>query len=494
MKIIKKIAAIMLSVMMVFGMCSVVGAEETSGSYGDNNGTITINPAINGQNYTIYRMLKLESFSGDNYSYKVEDKWKTFVKNVSNNDNKNYFIVDDVNGYVKWNSAITSDADKAELAKKALAYAQNSANGVDTPSEYKKTADETEIVTYTNLPLGYYLVGSSAGALCSLDTTNPEVTIQEKNGVPSVEKKVQEDSDNRWDKNNTADIGQTVNFQTTITAQAGAQNYVLHDKMSDGLTFNSDVTVKIIRSGAAEETPVDPQNYEVKTEGFSSGDTCTFHVEFKQTFCDNLANEDQIIIYYSAKLNDKATIKADKNKNETWLGYGDNKFTTHKTTTTYTYEIPVFKYTIETESTKKPLAKATFKLSKKSDGSETIRIKQKTGEENVYLVDPNATTTEITTDSTGEFKIQGLDADTYYLTETKQPDGYNKLSAPIEIVIKADGTITIGDKTVEKVEVENKSGSILPSTGGMGTTLFYIFGAILVIGSGVVLITKKRMK
>ena len=479
MKIIKKIAAIMLSVMMVLGMCSVVGAEETTGK-------ITINNAISGQKYKIYKMLDLESYDKDNnlYSYKpANDKWKTFFET---GEGKNYVDINE-NGYVEWKTG----AKVEELAQKALAYAGTESM---TATDEKDVSDGGTTVEFTGLKLGYYLVGSSAGALCSLDTTNPDATIREKNGVPSVEKEVQEDSDNHWDNNNTADIGQTVNFKTTITAQAGAQSYVLHDKMSDGLTFNSDVTVKIIRSGAAEETPVDSQNYEVKTEGFSSGDTCTFHVEFKQTFCDNLANEDQIIIYYSAKLNDKATIKEDKNKNETWLGYGDNKFTTHKTTTTYTYEIPVFKYTIETESTKKPLAKATFKLSKKSDGSETIRIKQKTGEKNVYLVDPNATTTEITTDSTGEFKIQGLDADTYYLTETKQPDGYNKLSAPVKIVIAADGTITIGDKTVEKVEVENKSGSILPSTGGMGTTLFYIFGAILVIGSGVVLITKKRMK
>ena len=479
MKIIKKIAAIMLSVMMVLGMCSVVGAEETTGK-------ITINNAISGQTYKIYKMLNLESYDKDNnlYSYKpANDKWKTFFET---GEGKNYVDINE-NGYVEWKTG----AKVEELAQKALAYAGTESM---TATDEKDVSDGGTTVEFTGLKLGYYLVGSSAGALCSLDTTNPDATIREKNGVPSVEKEVQEDSDNHWDNNNTADIGQTVNFKTTITAQAGAQSYVLHDKMSDGLTFNSDVTVKINKSGAAEETTVDSQNYEVKTEGFSSGDTCTFHVEFKQTFCDNLANEDQIIIYYSAKLNDKATIKADENKNETWLGYGDNKFTTHETTTTYTYEIPVFKYTIETGATKKPLAKATFKLSKKSDGSETIRIKQKTGEENVYLVDPNATTTEITTDSTGEFKIQGLDADTYYLTETKQPDGYNKLSAPVKIVIAADGTITIGDKTVEKVEVENKSGSLLPSTGGMGTTLFYIFGAILVIGSGVVLITKKRMK
>lgn len=493
MKIIKKIAAIMLSVMMVLGMCSVVGAEEntTSGTSAPNKGKITIDKAIEGQTYTIYQILELESFSdktaenSGNYAYKVADSWGDFFKEGAKG--RDYVTIDDA-GYVTWKSG----ADAAAFAKEALAFAKK--ESITYTGQKKK--ENAETVTFENLKLGYYLVDSSVGALCSLDTTATEVTIEEKNGVPSVDKKVQEDSTSKWESSNTADIGQIVNFKTTITAQAGAQSYVLHDKMDKGLTFNGDVTVKINKSGTTGETSVDSQNYEVKTEGFSSGDTCTFHVEFKQTFCDNLANGDQIIIYYSAKLNDEATIKTDKNKNETWLGYGDNKFTTHKTTTTYTYEIPVFKYTIETAMTKKPLAKATFKLSKKSDGSETIKIKQKTGENNVYLVDPNATTTEITTDSTGEFTIQGLDADIYYLTEIQQPAGYNKLSAPVKIVIKEGGTITIGESTdpVDKVEVENKTGSILPSTGGMGTTLFYIFGAILVVGSGVVLITKKRMK
>lgn len=489
MKIIKKIAAIMLSVMMVLGMCSVVGAEETSGSYGDNNGIITINPAIKGQNYTIYRMLKLESFSGDNYSYKVEEKWETFVENVTNNDNKNYFIVDDVNGYVKWNSEITSDADKAELAKKALAYAQNSANGVDTPSEYKKTADETEIVKYTNLPLGYYLVGSSAGALCSLDTTNPNATIEEKNGVPSVEKKVQEDSDDHWDKDNTADIGQTVNFQTTITAQAGAQNYVLHDKMDKGLTFNNDITVK--KNG----TVVDTSKY-VLNKNITDG--CTFEIVFTQEFCDTLKADDKIIVTYSAILNESAVIAGAGNKNETWLKYGDSSETTHDETTTKTFEIPVFKYTLK-DNKETALKDAQFVLKKQGElsgmGLECV-TPTPTGKEGiVYRYKKSAGETIVTTDDSGKFTIQGLAPGTYELVEKEAPKGYNTLSGSVEITINDEGKVSYNTETdATWVKVENKSGSILPSTGGMGTTLFYIFGAILVIGSGVVLITKKRMK
>ena len=485
--------------MMVLGMCSVVGAEETSGSYGDNNGIITINPAIKGQNYTIYRMLKLESFSGDNYSYKVEEKWETFVENVTNNDNKNYFIVDDVNGYVKWNSEITSDADKAELAKKALAYAQNSANGVDTPSEYKKTADETEIVKYTNLPLGYYLVGSSAGALCSLDTTNPNATIEEKNGVPSVKKEVQEDSkgnsNDAWGNENTADIGQKVEFRVTITARNGAEKYVLHDKMDKGLTFNNDIKVK------KNEIDVDESNYTLNT---NNTDDCTFEIVFTQKFCNELNANDTIIVTYSATLNKEAVVAGEGNTNTAKLEYGDENFTTPIITKTKTYEIPVFKYT-KKGADEKALEGAEFELYRDAECTPTNQIKfikietDSTSKYDCYRIAIDSETSpegKITTSAEGKFKIFGLDADTYYLKEVTAPKGYNKLSAPVKITIGENGTITVNDESITgtDVKVENKTGSLLPSTGGMGTTLFYIFGAILVIGSGGVLITKKRMK
>ena len=132
---------------------------------------------------------------------------------------------------------------------------------------------------------------SSAGALCSLNTTATEVEIQEKNDVPSVEKKVQEDSKvntaDEWGESNTADIGQTVNFQTTITAQQGAQNYVLHDKMEAGLTFGGTVTVT--KNGEN----VDATNYTLKIATDSSAnvtDGCTFEIEFTQSFCNTLGS------------------------------------------------------------------------------------------------------------------------------------------------------------------------------------------------------------
>ena len=494
MKIIKKIAAIMLSVMMVLGMCSVVGAEGTSETSATKDGKITITNAVPKQKYTIYQILELESFSDKtaenpgNYAYKATTKWKGFVESETGET----YLKTDGSGYVTW----VENADPVAFAKAALAYAKDPTNSI-VAEKSANAPDATEgsttsTVTFEGLSLGYYLVDSSVGALCSLNTTAKEVEIQEKNGVPSVEKKVQEDSDDHWDKDNTADIGQTVNFQTTITAQAGAQNYVLHDKMDKGLTFNNDINVK--KNGSV----VDTSNY---TLNANITDGCTFEIVFAQEFCDKLNANDTIIVTYSATLNENAVIGEKGNTNEAKLEYGDKKTISSKTITK-TYQIPVFKYTKKNDGTNKGLSGAIFTLSKDPKGDNPIELVKITEPANTYRVAKKIEAegitkiTKVTTPENGSFTIIGLDADTYFLTEIQQPDGYNKLSAPVKIVIKEDGTITIGDatNTVDKVEVENKSGSILPSTGGMGTTLFYIFGAILVIGSGVVLITKKRMK
>ena len=495
MKIIKKIAAIMLSVMMVLGMCSVVGAAETSGTSATKDGKITIKNAVPEQTYTIYQILELESFSDKktkdtgNYAYKATSKWKSFVESSTG---KTYLETDN-SGYVTWKK----NAEPAAFAKAALAYAKEQTSSI---AEDFKVAPEatagntTSTVTFDNLSLGYYLVDSSVGSLCSLDTTAKEVEIQEKNGVPSVEKKVK--SGSTYKDKNTASIGDKVEFKTTITAKKGAENYVLHDTMSAGLTFDNKVNVTLKKNNGGAETTVSEAQYKLVTPGTE----CTFEVKFEKELCDTLENDDQLIVTYSATLNDKAEIGNTGNKNETKLTYGDNNKTETATTTTRTFEIPVFKYTLK-NTVETALEDATFTLSKDSvttpGKKDIIKLKKKDGtttEE--YLVNSSGTVTEITTGDTGKFKIQGLDAGTYYLTETQQPAGYNKLKAPLMIVIDENGNIKVGTEptAVTEVKVLNNTGSILPSTGGMGTTLFYIFGAILVVGSGVVLITKKRMK
>mgnify|MGYP004643214519 CR=1 FL=1 len=512
MKHLRKIAALILSCVMVFGMASVVYATggpagETSGSGATGtgadssgttattgNGKITIENAKAGQTYTIYRILDLESYdpTARHYAYKAATtQWKRFLEGKDINDT--YVTID--GEYVTWKEGV-AETKAAEFAKKALQYAKEKS----LANAGKETAKTTS-VEFTGLPLGYYLVDSSVGALCSLGTTTGEVTIREKNAEPTVEKKVQEDSNDEYGESNTADIGQTVEFQTTIKAQEGAEKYVLHDKMSEGLTFDGNVTVTITK-GTSPATPVGISSYTLQkpvTTATALEDGCTFELSFNQGFCNTLADDDIITVSYSAVLNEKAVIADAGNKNETWLSYGDNNKTIPQTTTTKTYSISVFKYVSTSTSSKEGLAKAEFTISKNADGSNPIKLVEKTETEATYLVAKKAetgTTTTIITPESGKFKIEGLDADTYYLTETKQPDGYNKLAAPVKVTIDENGTVTMGDSTtpVTTVEIENKTGSLLPSTGGRGTTLFYILGGILVLGSAVVLITKRRMK
>ncbi len=495
MKLIKKIAAIMLSVMMVLGMASVVSAEEGGAAAA---GTITINKAAKGETYKIYRILDLESYSGNNFAYKVRTyessstyNWSTFIKDTDIANN--YVKID--NNYVTWIGEETAER-KTNFIKKALEYAHPS----DT-STSKIEADATEVangetVKFENLSLGYYLIESSTGTLCALDTTHKDISIDEKNNIPSVEKKVKK-ADGTWGDNNTASIGDKVEFKTTITAQPGARRYVLHDKMDEGLTFDiNSVQVKLKKNDGTTENAVEDSAFEVKSSELENPNPCTFHVEFTQAFCNTLKANDQIIVTYSATLNEKAVIAGEGNKNETWLKYGDSSTTTHSTTTTKTFELPVFKYTMK-NSTEKALAGATFTLSKNNTGAEPIKLVN--GKNNIYRVattDETNTMTEVTTTDSGKFTIEGLSAGTYYLTETKQPDGYNKLSAPITVVIDENGNITVNDQTssVTEVKVLNNTGTILPTTGGNGTSLIYFLGAVLALVSGVVLITKQRMK
>lgn len=491
MKLIKKIAAIMFAFMMVVSMSCNVKADDTTTA----TGTITINNAIPGQTYKLYRLLDLESYSvnedgqkeNGNYSYKPTSKWKTFLE--GNGIRDVYFTFE--NGYASWKKG----ANVETFAKLAIEHA-NKENAV---IEAEKTevasaaieGNNTPTVTFKNLPLGYYLVDSSVGTLCSLGTTNTDATIREKNGVPSVDKKVSSTETGNYDISNTASIGDTVYFKTTITVQPGAQNYVLHDKMTEGLTLKNDSI--FVKKG---ESIVENTNYTLKTTGLTDG--CTFEIQFTPDFCDALNANDKITVTYSAVLNEKVEIgNVDKNTNETWLKYGDSKSTQHKPTTTKTFEMKVFKFYKDKNdsNTEKGLDGAVFTLSKNPNGTDPIKLINKGS--NTYRVakkDETNTITEVITPDNGRFTIQGLGAGTYYLTEIQQPAGYNKLSGPVTVVIDENGKVRVGESEANPVKVENKTGTVLPSTGGAGTTMIYLVGAVLVLGSGVVLATKRRVK
>ena len=481
MKQVRKLASVLLALVMALALTATAFAEGETGS-------ITINDAVVGQTYTIYQILDLESYnaSANAYSYKATTVWNTFINSDAI---KGTYVEVDTQGYVTWKDG----ADVAAFAKAAQKYAKDNSTTITNQGSVTAT---TTTVSFTGLKLGYYLVDTTLGTLCSLDTTNPNVTMNEKNEVPTNVKTVEEDSTGNYGEKNDADIGQTVNFKSTITAQAGAENYVFHDVMSAGLTYTGVTGITL------NGTAVDASNYTV-TAPAADGDT--FDVTFTQAFCDTLKANDQIVISYTATLNENAVIAGEGNPNTSKLSYGEISETTGKpssttppsTTKTYTWDVDVFKYTMNGKN-EQALAGAKFTLSKNADGSNPIALVS--GGNNVYRVaktGETGTVTEITTDTTGKFTIKGLDADTYYLTETAAPAGYNKLAGPVTIVIGENGVVngtTEAPQGVDEVKVLNQSGTELPSTGGIGTTLFYVVGGVLVVGAAVLLVTKKRME
>lgn len=482
MKLTNKLAGILLALAMVLGIAATAFAEGETGS-------ITIYDAAVGQTYTIYQILDLESYNNEAraYAYKATTAWNTFINSEAI---KGIYVEVDAQGYVTWKG----DADAAAFAKLAQKYAKDNS----IANQGSVTATTTTTVSFNGLDLGYYLVDTTLGTLCSLDTTNPDVVMEEKNEVPTNVKTVEEDSTGNYGEKNDADIGQTVNFKSTITAQPGAENYVFHDSMSAGLTYTGDAK---IYTDEAMTQELATANYTVNA---TPDDSDTFDITFEQDYLNTITAETKLYVKYSATLNASAKVGIDGNPNVSKLSYGEINQETGKPgsttppseTKTYTWDVDVFKYTMNGE-TEKALAGATFTLSKNADGSKPIALVSEGN--NVYRVaktNETVTVTEITTDATGKFTIKGLDADTYYLTETAAPAGYNKLAAPVTIVIGENGVVngtTEAPQGVDEVKVLNQSGTELPSTGGIGTTIFYIVGGVLVVGAVVLLVTKKRM-
>lgn len=332
------------------------------------------------------------------------------------------------------------------------------------------------------------------GALCSLDNvTGNTATISEKNKVPSVEKKVK--NGDSYDSSNSAKIGDTVEYKTTITINGSVEKVVLHDKMDAGLTFN-ETSVKVKVGGA----DVTEDNYTLKKSGTESSDPCTFEIEFKDSYIAGLATGTQIEVTYSATLNESAVIGTTGNKNDTWLKYGNSGSVTSETTT-YSYSFDL----VKTDSDGTLLAGAKFKLYADQNCASASEIKLVADGTNGYRV---ATTGEagvqyIETKATSALTIKGLKGTTtYYLKEIEAPKGYNELENAFEFTIGSanisSNLSATNNKWVEEnstgIHIINNAGTTLPSTGGMGTTVFYVVGGGLMAVAVVLLVTKKRME
>lgn len=477
----KKLFAVLVALTLVLSMGTIALAADT--------GTITIDNALSGAIYNIYKILDFAPVEGSETQgrYTVVAGWENFLTGAG----AAYLKTNAETGTIEWNGEET-DARKAELAKAAVAYAKE--KGIAATAS--KTAANDGDVTFTDVPLGYYAIDTSLGTICALTNVDNTFNAHEKNEKPDIDKYVQEDSemtnaDEGWGKVNDADIDQVVNYKSTITVGVGATNYVMHDTMEAGLTFNNDVVVKL-----ADGTGVDAANYTVTV---SPADDHTFDVTFKNDFIAGLAKGTQFTVYYSATLNENANIVTDGNDNTVYLSYGEDSTweTAEHKTTTYTWKMDVLKFT--NQGTKTPLAGAKFQLLDKNGNA--IKFTQVAGAAvPTYKVDAEGIVTEITTDTNGKFEFVGLDEGAYKLHETEAPAGYNKLAADIDVIITStydEAALTASYKInaadPATIEVENKTGGLLPETGGIGTTIFYVVGIVMMLGAGIILISKKRM-
>ncbi len=476
----KKLFAVLLTLTLVLSMGTIaLAAGET--------GTITISNAIADTTYNIYKMFDFAPVANnaDQGRYTVVAEWADFLAGAGSA----YLKENTETGTIEWVGTET-DERKAELAKAAIAYAKE--KGIAATATQTATADGA--VTFADVALGYYAIDTSLGTVCALTNVNNKFETHEKNAKPEIDKEVQEDADNSWGKVNDADIDQTVNYKATVTVATGAVNYVMHDKMSEGLTFDADSVVVTV-GGVA----VDTANYTVTSTGLTDG--CTFEVAFDNDYIDTLAAGTEIEVTYSATLNENAVVAGDGNSNEVVLKYGDNnEFTTSKKETkTFTWKMDVLKWTKGDADAKLPLAGAKFQLLKDNAPLTFKRVADTEGVP-TYMYDATGTVDTIETYANGKFIIVGLDEGTYKLHETEAPAGYNKLASDLDVVITSThndtdltATYEINGETPATIEVENKTGSLLPETGGIGTTIFYVVGGILMLAALVLLVSKKRM-
>lgn len=498
MKKMKKIFALLIVMVMVFGMSTMAFAVEAN-----NDGKITVTPPDNTQSdsmnkYTLYKVFTAET-DGSNYSYKLSGTHNTVPNGFILDDAGNVFFAEivategegtfktKVNGetVILKNKTTLSDTDIANIA----AYV------TDEDKVDEKSVTGTTAAVFDNLEYGYYYVTTTTGSLVVIDSTKPDVNVTDKNTVPELDKQAKQAEDPTYMEldeaghNAVAQVGTVIPYEATIKVGKGAIGYVFHDKMSEGLSYNDDVKVY---NGATEVT-AGATTFDKTT---AAGDTIT--ITFVDAYTKALAEGTVLTIKYSATVTSNA-LSVNPATNTASLNYGNSDGSNSVP------DVPVNVYNAKLTVTKvdekgEALAGAGFVL--KNGNEQYYKLTETTTGEgdaavttySVSWVSTLAEATEYTT-TAGEggnvIAFTGLGVGTYTLVENTVPTGYNPA---------ADEDFTVEAKDFEELELEltaevtNNKGAELPSTGGMGTTIFYIIGAILVVGAGVLLVTRRRMK
>ncbi|MBQ9686397.1 MAG: SpaH/EbpB family LPXTG-anchored major pilin [Oscillospiraceae bacterium] len=525
MKQFKKILAFALVLVLAFSVMSLSAFAEDEPAY-----TITIDNAVKGETYTAYKIFDV-TYSGTNdeavelpeapapdgrslaaaYSYSiVEDSaWWSTVTSSGTTDSETGVITANgltftpttakVGGKTVYNVAATASFDPATFAT-LLDGAKSEKDSAATG----EASGTTITLTVTTAGPGYYFVDTSTGSLCSLDTTEPSATIREKNTIPSDDKKVKDEDDSHdYGEHSDVAIGDTVNFQITVTDGKGTDKPIkVHDVMSDGLTLNAD---SIAINGLTKETDYIVLTQSSKTatleeKEYTIDSTCTFEVIISAAKVKALDENGTYVITYTATVNENASY-AEKETNKTHIDYSEQS-TQDVEVEVETYKVEILKYD-GSDSAKKNLAGAVFQL-QDSNGNVIKVVGSGTNYRKATSSDEAGASETFTTVDSGNIVIDGLDNDkTYLLEEITAPDGYNKLTSKISFQPTKTTTETTTGEEEEAVtttsvsylteEVANNAGTQLPSTGGIGTTIFYVIGGLMVVGAGVVLVTKKRV-
>ena len=506
---LRKLTCLLLALMMVFALATTASAADAY--------TITITNEKTGHTYEAYQV-----FAGD---LTVKENGDKILSNIV------------------WGSGVT------EAGKTALGVAADKAASLKTETDAKAFAKEvaqylqnptvstagTGSYSISGLSAGYYLVKDKDNTLSNQDDFYTayimevvgNVNATPKGDKPTLDKQIKHNDDGSWGVVGDNQIGDTVEFRTisTVPDTTGYETYTywICDTMSAGLTSNvkvsSDVTIKVNDQG----TPLSEAYYTVT----ANGNTFTIDVDILKAVKDGvLTNNDKLYAYYTGVLNENAKVYDDgKQDNAAHLEYSNNPNddgkgkSPDKKVYDWTFKMGINKV----DKSGNALTGAKFVLSK----SGTIKVTDLACDDNgvptvttgliglvktvdgAYRIALTSDTDIVYAIEAGNPVIKGLDDSVnYYLYETKSPAGYNLLSKPVFFRIaaeyKPDGsalsagnpTVTIDNgvpSTTLSTDVVNQSGAELPSTGGMGTTLFYVLGAVLVVGAGVLLITKKRM-
>lgn len=549
-KLAKRLAAVLMAAVMTVGISMTAFAADPTV---EATGTLKVtgsglwSPADSkGKSVTAIRMFtaRVTDGAGENTfdSYVLDSEWKGFFTDNTRfaavklaggiSEDTTAEAISDVDlsnaavAYVKTLQTQDSDqmptfAHKAQVWARAHSDSLTSLTKIATAESASDKSDATKgTATFAGLTSGYYLIypqGGSTGnnnrgtdaILANVPEKSGTTEVNIKSTYPTVEKKVSTENNDTYATNGTAQVGDQVTFQlhskVPDMTDYTTYTFTFNDTLSNGLAFDAG-SVKVSIGG----TPIS-SGYDV-TAPTTDNRTLTVKFNDLKTVNDATTGAD-IVVTYTAHITAAATT-ANPADNTVTVSYSDDPSTDSQGTSqpseskVYTYQIDIDKYTGTYSDNAERLAGATFQLkTEKSANAESIQLVK--DEENVYhIVADNEKTdaqvekvAEVTTDTTGKITIKGLKAGTYYLYEKEAPAGYNKLTAPVTIVITADTadltnfTYTLNGKASAvkdaTVPVQNNKGQMLPTTGSMGTIGLVALGVAVVL-IGVFMPRKKK--